>query len=185
MLRMPRRTLGGVVAFLCLVMLAIAPGTALAKKKKPKEPVLQPATYPDMSTYQCRTDAIPIHPGQNINDFTVTNTCPHAVKVSGPGDASIFTPGSNVKGYITRFKPSMVEVHPDGSVTTPSVWDLHLHHVVWIINGQPTFASGEEKTIATLPQGYGGKVSAGATWVLNDMIHNLNASEGRSVYITW
>ena len=62
---------------------------------------------------------------------------------------------------MTRFKPSMVEVHEDGSTTTPAVWDLHLHHVVWLSpNGGPTFASGEEKTIATMPQGYGLKVGA-------------------------
>lgn len=182
---MSRRALGGLLALCCLILLAAVPATAAAKKK-PNEPVLQPATYPDMSTFQCRTDAIPIHPGQNINDFTVTTTCPNAVKVSGPGDASIFTPGSTTKGYITRFKPSMVEVHPNGSLTTPSVWDLHLHHVVWLRNnGGPTFASGEEKTIAMEPQGYGIKVKAGETWGLNQMIHNLNASEGRSVYITW
>lgn len=183
---MVRRALGGLIAFGCLLLLlAAVPASAAAKPKKEQEPVLQPATYPDMTTFQCRTDAIPIHPGQNINDFTVTKTCPNAVKVSGPGDASIFNAGSTAEGYVTRFKPSMVEVHPDGSVTTPSVWDLHLHHVVWLQNGNPTFASGEEKTIATLPQGYGIKVAATANWGLNDMIHNLNASDGRSVYITW
>ncbi len=50
----------------------------------------------------------------------------------------------------------MVEVLPGGETVTPSVWDLHLHHVVWLApNGGPTFASGEEKTIATMPKGYG------------------------------
>src|SRR6478752_1186192 len=155
MASMTRRALGGAIALCCLLLFAAVPGTAFAKKK-PKDPVLTPATYPDMSTFQCRTDAIPIHPGQNINDFTVTTTCPNAVKVSGPGDASIFSPGSSTEGFITRFKPSMVEVKADGSVVTPSVWDLHLHHVVWLKDGSgPTFASGEEKTIAMQPQGYG------------------------------
>ncbi len=182
---MSRRALGGLLALCCLMLVGSAPATASAKKK-PKDPVLKPATYPDMTTYQCRTDAIPIHPGQNVNDFTVTRTCPNAVKVSGPGDASIFNAGSTAEGYITRFKPSMVEVHPDGSVTTPSVWDLHLHHVVWLRGGSgPTFASGEEKTVAMEPQGYGIKVKATENWGLNQMIHNLNASDGRSVYITW
>ncbi len=182
---MSRRVQGGLLALCCLMLVAAAPATASAKKK-PKEPVVHRATYPDMTTFQCRTDAIPIHPGQNINDFTLTKTCPNAVKVSGPGDASIFNAGSTAEGYITRFKPSMVEVHPDGRLTTPSVWDLHLHHVVWLREGAgPTFASGEEKTIAKEPQGYGIKVEATEDWGLNQMIHNLNASDGRSVYITW
>src|SRR4029079_3987412 len=64
--------------------------------------------------------------------------------------------------------------------------DLHLHHVVWLApGGGPTFASGEEKTIAKMPQGYGLNVAGDATWGLNYMIHNLNSSSGRQVYITW
>ena len=173
---------GGSVAFACAVALfalvAAAPASA-------GEPVLQPATYPDLTTYSCRTDAIEIHPGQNINDFGTTKTCPHAEKVSGPGSASIFDAGSTAQGYITRFRPSMVEVKPGGKLVTPAVWDLHLHHVVWLINGNPTFASGEEKTIATMPQGYGTKVGATQDWFINQMIHNLGASANREVYLTW
>ena len=166
-----------------LIVVALLASASPASAKQPK---LQAATYPDMTTYQCRTDAIPIHPGQNLNDFTVTKTCPNAVKVSGPGDVGIFSAGSTAEGYVTRFKPSMVEIKPDGELVTPSVWDLHLHHVVWLKNGfDPTFASGEEKTIATMPQGYGLKAGATDNWGLNQMIHSLNASEGRSVYITW
>ena len=159
---------------------------ASAKKGKQRTPVLKPASYPGMTTFQCRTDAIPIHPGQNLNDFNITQTCPNAVNVSGPVDASIFNDGSTAEGFITRFKPSMVEIKPNGRLVTPSVWDLHLHHVVWLKNGiGPTFASGEEKTIATIPQGYGLKTKATENWGLNQMIHNLNASDGRQVYITW
>ncbi len=182
---MVRRALGGVFALCCLLLLAAAPAHALGGKKQ-KDQILQPTSYPGMTTFQCRTDAIAIHPGQNINDFTVTKTCPNAVTVSGDLDPSIFNAGSKAEGYITRFKPSMVEVQPDGSLTTPSVWDLHLHHVVWLRRGfGPTFASGEEKTIAMQPQGYGLKVGATENWGLNQMIHNLNATDGRSVYITW
>jgi plastocyanin len=147
--------------------------------------VLQPASYPGMTTYQCRTDAITIYPGQNTNLFDRTKTCPNATKISGPGDASVFAPGSTAEGFVTRFKPSMVELHPDGSLTTPSVWDLHLHHIVWIGPGGPTFASGEEKTIAMQPQGYGLKVGGDDDWGLNYMLHSLNAEGGRQVYVTW
>jgi plastocyanin len=150
------------------------------------EEILGSASYPDMTTYACRTDAIEMQPGQNVNHFAVGKTCPNAEKLSGPGDTSVFDRGSTAQGYITRFKPSMVEVKDDGSIVTPAVWDLHLHHVVWVApNGGPTFASGEEKTIAKLPQGYGLKVGGDANWIVNDMLHNLTAEGGREVYLTW
>ncbi len=158
-----------------------SPAVATAKK----EPKLQPASYADTTTFNCRTNAIPIHPGQNLNDFGITKTCPNAEKVSGPVSESVFANGSGQRGYITRFKPSMVEIKPNGKLVTPSVWDLHLHHVVWLRGGSPTFASGEEKTHVKLPQGYGLNVAGDANWIINQMIHNLGASDGRSVYITW
>ena len=49
----------------------------------------------------------------------------------------------------------------------------------------PTFASGEEKTIVKLPQGYGAKVGGDEFWGLNYMIHSLNQIGGREVQITW
>ena len=174
-----RRRLAALLGAFGLALIAAAPASA-------QEEILGAASYPDMSTYQCRTDAIPIYPGQNLNLFGLTKTCPNAVKVSGPGDASDFAPGSTVDGYVTRFQPSMVEVKEDGKLVTPSVWDLHLHHVVWLApNGGPTFASGEEKTIPKMPQGYGFKTGGDATWGLNYMIHSLGSSENRKVYITW
>ena len=180
MATMTRLVRGGLTAVACATVLAIVAAPASAG-----EPILHPATYPDLTTYSCRTDAIAIHPGQNINDFGLTKTCPHAEKVSGPGSADIFNAGSDAEGFITRFKPSMVEIKPSGKLVTPAVWDLHLHHVVWLVHGNPTFASGEEKTIATMPQGYGGKVGATENWGINEMIHNLGASENREVYMTW
>ncbi len=182
---MSRRVLGGLIAVACL-LLAIAPGASAGKGKSKREPVLKAASYPGMATFQCRTDAIPIHPGQNLNDFGTTSVCPNANRISGDVDPSVFSSGSSAKGFITRFKPSMVEIKAGGKLATPSVWDLHLHHVVWLLPGQgPTFASGEEKTIATLPQGYGQPATGGENWGINQMIHNLNASDGRQVYITW
>jgi plastocyanin len=161
-------------------------GLALPASAGAKTKVLSPASYPDTTTYSCRTDAIPIHPGQNLNLVGATKTCPNAEVVRGPGGTGVFSPGSTAEGYVTRFKPSIVEIKPGGELVTPSVWDLHLHHVVWIApDGGPTFASGEEKTIATLPQGYGLRVGGDATWGLNYMIHNLTAAGGRQVYVTW
>ncbi len=148
------------------------------------EPVLGAASYPGMTTYDCATDPITIHPGQNLDLYALTKTCPNAVRVAGPGDTSAFAPGSSAEGYMTRFTPSMVEVLDDGSVTTPSVWDLHLHHVVWIGPGVG-FGTGEEKSDWKFPQGYGFKLAADQTWGINYMIHNLTAEGGRQVRITW
>ena len=170
---------GPALALAAIVLVFAAPASA-------DEQVLGAASYPGMTTYNCRTDAITIEPGKNTNLLGLTKTCPNAEVVRGPGDTSPFEPGSTQHGYVTRFKPSMVELKADGSLVTPSVWDLHLHHVVWISpTGGPTYASGEEKTEVKLPQGYGGKVGGDATWGLNYMIHNLTPVGGRQVYITW
>jgi plastocyanin len=182
----PRRVLlGAALAAISLLLLPAASAVARGPSKSGDSQVLQPASYPNMTTYNCRTDPITVYPGQNLNLYGQTKTCPHAQKVSGPGDTSPFQQGSGAKGFVTRFQPSMQEIHPDGSLTTPSVWDLHLHHVVWLSPSGPTFASGEEKTIAKYPQGYGLKVGGNANWGINYMIHSLNASSGRQVQITW
>ena len=56
----------------------------------------------------------------------------------------------------------MVEIKDGGQLVTPSVWDLHLHHVVWIApDGGPTFASGKEKTIASFSPEVTGSRSVG------------------------
>jgi hypothetical protein len=170
---------GALIAAVGSLLAATCPAVAA-------EPVLSAASYGDMTTYDCATDPITVHPGQNLNLYALTKTCPNAEKVSGPGDTSVFAPGSTAEGYMTRFKPSMVEVHDDGSVTTPSVWDLHLHHVVWLgFNSGVGFGTGEEKSEWKLPQGYGFKLGGDQSWGLNYMIHNLTARGGRQVQITW
>ncbi len=176
----------GVLVAVCAIAAALCLPAAASAADGQVQVLKAVKGYPGQSTFSCRTDAIPIHPGQNINDLALTQTCPHAQRISGSVSPSVFNKGSKTKGFITRFKPSMLEVHDDGSTTTPPVWDLHLHHVVWIDpHGGPTFASGEEKTIPKLPRGYGYEVAGGANWMINQMIHELNAREGRSVYITW
>ena len=171
-----------------LLSLGAAPAGAQyggGNQGRASEEILPAASYPGMTTYSCRTDALPIHPGQNLNLVGLTKTCPNAQVVSGPGDTSPFQPGSTQQGYITRFKPSMVEITDEGLVT-PSVWDLHLHHVVWVSPSEgPAFGSGEEKTEVKLPQGYGAKVGGDAWWGLNYMIHSLNQLGDRSVHLTW
>ncbi len=174
-----RRLLPGVLAIVAASLLTLAsPATA-------KLPVLQPASYPGMTTFNCRTDAIVLQPGQNLNRIGLTKACPNAEVVDGPLGTDVFAAGSDAEGYITRFKPSMVEIKPGGRLVTPAVWDLHLHHVVWNPPGGGTLAAGEEKTIAMLPQGFGIKLAATADWLLVHMLHNLTAQPNRSVYLTW
>jgi len=170
---------GALLVVIGALLASAAPASA-------QEEILGAASYPDMTTYKCRTDAIPIAPGQNPNLVGSTKTCPNAEVVSGPGDTSVFNPGSAAQGYITQFRPSMVEIMGDGTLRTPATSDVMLHHAVWVSpNGGPTFASGEEKTYIKLPQGYGHKIGGDATWGLNYMIHSLNSRGGRQVYITW
>lgn len=89
-------------------------------------------------------------------------------------------------GYITRIFPNMT--FPNGRVPRTDV--LHLHHGVWINrNPQPGasslfFASGEEKTIYTLPRGYGYPVRASDKWSLNYMVHNFTPNRYR-VYFNY
>jgi len=174
-----------VVRALIAALAALAALPAAAAAGEPEE-ILGTASYPGMTTYACRMGPLPIVPGQNLNELAGTSTCPNAEVVSGDGGTDVFDPGSTEEGFITRFKPSMVELLPGGGEKTPSVWDLHLHHVVWLKQaGGPTFASGEEKTHVKLPQGYGIRAEGGENWGVNHMIHNLTATGGRQVYLTW
>ena len=182
-----RRPAHAIFVLLASVAIAALFASPASAGKKPKT-LKAVKDYPGMTTFKCHTNPIDIYPGQNTNDFTVTQTCPNAVKVGGgPVDPSVFAANSTTQGYVTRFKPSMVEVHDDGSTTVPPVWDLHLHHVVWLSPGgfNPTFAAGEEKSIPKFPRGYGLQVAGGANWGINQMLHELNSREGRQVEITW
>jgi plastocyanin len=103
-----------------------------------------------------------INPGQNIIRLNATNLFPQ------------------VPGYITRFDPELV--YEDGTV--PAVDVLHLHLAVWLVNLNPQFAVGEEKTIVQLPRGFGYRSSPSDSWLVNDMIHDLTG-QAASVYIVW
>ena len=101
---------------------------------------------------------VTIKPGQNVIRLYGTNLFP------------------KVPGYITRFDPELV--YPNGKV--PRVDIIHLHHAVWLVNGNPQFAVGEEKTIVQLPQGFGWRSQPSDSWGINDMLHNLTARAARS-----
>jgi plastocyanin len=111
---------------------------------------------------------IDIMPGQNI------------IKLRPARDANQTPLWPQKDGYITRFDPEFI--YSDGTV--PRVDVLHLHHAVWLVNGGPQFAVGEEKTVQQLPQGFGWRSHPGDSWILNDMLHDLVARPAK-VYVVW
>ena len=80
-----------------------------------------------------------------------------------------------------RFRPNLIYTK---SHKVPRVDVIHLHHGVWLINGYPTFAAGEEKTTSILPQGYGYHYKPSDGWIMNYMIHNLTPTPTK-VFITY
>ncbi|MCB0868532.1 MAG: hypothetical protein KDB48_07530 [Solirubrobacterales bacterium] len=83
-----------------------------------------------------------------------------------------------VDGWLTRLKPDLV--NEDGSVPLSS--KVMFHHGVWLNLSRKDattgsferfYATGEEKTITSFPQGFGYQYKASDTWLLNHMIHNL------------
>jgi plastocyanin len=105
---------------------------------------------------------VTVQPGQNIIRLNGTNLFPR------------------VPGYITRFDPELV--YANGTV--PRVDVVHLHHAVWVVNGSPQFAAGEEKTITQAPRGFGWRSVPDDNWLLNDMLHDLVGTPA-TLYIVW
>ena len=102
-----------------------------------------------------------------------------------PGQNTISIDGDDVPrpkraGWIVGFRPNLEYIN--GKI--PGVDVLHLHHAVWLINGQPTFAAGEEKTNVKVPRPYGWRHEPDDAWALNHMVHNLLPSRSR-VYLTY
>ena len=85
-----------------------------------------------------------------------------------------------VNGWIVGFRPGLER--PDGS--SPPVSQIHLHHAVWLVNFQPTYAAGEEQTRVDMPNGFGWRYGTSDNWILNHMIHNLTPTPTK-VYLTW
>jgi plastocyanin len=122
--------------------------------------LLAPAAQAE--TLQYRFGPIHIAPGRNDIEFELNDQKPP------------------VDGWITGFKPNLI--YTDGRV--PRVDVVHLHHGVWLVNGAPEFAAGEEKTEIRAPAGYGWRYRTSDSWVMNHMIHNLTPSAA-DVYITY
>ena len=106
----------------------------------------------------------PVHlgPGQNIIQYSSPNI-----------------PKPAVAGWITGIRANMVFL--DGSVPRSDV--IMLHHAVWLNLSAPDmsspglperfFATGEEKSILTLPSKFGYRYEPTDLWLLNYMLHVL------------
>jgi plastocyanin len=114
-----------------------------------------------------------VQPGQNVINYSGRSV-----------------PKPSVDGYIVRFAANLRRA--DGSI--PPVDVIHLHHGVWLTTSEHDttmpafperfFAAGEEKTILTLPPGYGYQYKASDTWIINYMLHNL-FPEPQQIWITY
>ena len=165
---------------------AIAGLVALPAVASAGEEILPKVEYEDATTFQCRTDAIPIQPGQNLNPIAGTRTCPtRSRSVSGPGDTSIFA-GSNAAGLHHSVQAEhggglrqRRARHPErlGSASA----SRRLAHA----ERRPDVRFGGGEDEAKMPQGYGIKV--GLARQLGPQSHDprLNAEGGRQIYITW
>jgi len=156
---MPRlaKVLTGLAVIACV---AVAPASAMALPgaKVSSTKLVQQVNYPETQHLHYEYGPIDITPGQNNIEAHINNAKP------------------KVPGYITRFKPNLVY---SGTHKVPRVDVIHLHHGVWLNNGYPTFAAGEEKTTAQLPRGYGYHYQPSDRWIMNYMIHNLLAEPTR------
>lgn len=151
---MSRRSL---LAALCALAAAAVPAAAGAA-----EPHAQAVDYPGLQHLSYRFGPIDVAPGQNTIEIANNELKPP------------------VPGYITAFRPNLT--YMDGKV--PRVDVIHLHHGVWLVNGNPTWAAGEEKTNVFLPQGYGYAYDTRQAWHLNYMVHNLTPNADQ-VYLTY
>jgi plastocyanin len=102
-------------------------------------------------------------------------------------------------GFMIRAAPNLRYAKPNGTCCAgiPRVDVLHLHHGVWLSDGTagvgeangyggfyPFMATGEEKTVFSVPSGYGYPVGGQDHWLFNYMIHNLTATPAQ-VYVTY
>jgi plastocyanin len=150
---------------LCFAVLAVMvpPASALPGAHVSATRFVAPADYPGIQHLHYEFGPVTINPGQNVIDFAPNDLKP------------------DVPGYITRFQPDLVYAKDH---TVPRVDVIHLHHGVWVIDGYPTFAAGEEKTVTMFPAGYGLRHEPSDRWLMNHMIHNLRPDPTK-VFITY
>ncbi len=92
--------------------------------------------------------------------------------------------------YVTRVRPNLVG--PDGR--PPAVEKVHMHHAVMLNMSRQDasapelperfYGFAEEKTIGTMPPGYGYPAKASDVWAVNYMLHN-GTPQNETVFIEY
>ncbi|MSX03102.1 MAG: hypothetical protein F2813_08090, partial [Actinobacteria bacterium] len=121
-------------------------------------PQVGAADFPEGTVSKTYKVPLSIKPGQNLNLLKTI------------GRNSDMRPKEN--GWIVGFVPNLKLA--DGS--TPPVDQIHLHHLVMLLNFNVLTAAGEEKTRWFTPNGFGYRYNATDSLVLNHMIHNLTSN---------
>jgi plastocyanin len=146
--------------------LILPPAAAIADTGYPNKLVntYPTASYAGEQHLHFKFGPIHVNPGQNTVSIA-------PIKADGL---------PSVPGYVTSFTPNLTYL--DGTV--PGVDVVHLHHGVWLVDGAPEAAVGEEKTIVDLPQGFGEHYDPGQKWMMVHMVHDLLPNP-TDVYITY
>ena len=150
-----------VLPVLMAAIAAAVPSVASAEATPPLPEIVKPALPAGTIT---KTYQVPlsIKPGQNLNLYEYIKADQR------PSEA----------GWIVGFRPDLKLA--DG--TTPPVDQIHLHHLVMLLNRDIIVASGEEKTQVTLPTGFGYPYKPTDRLMLNHMIHNFTANPENVVF---
>jgi len=166
--------MGNILKSTKLIVGLFAVGLSLLIAPVVQAQVTRVETLPDgAQRISYRIGPLSVTPGQNrIDNKTITG---------------LERPAAN--GWITRIQPDLVRA--DGSV--PKSSQIMFHHGVWINNsyndttggsGERFYATGEEKTIVDLPDGFGYRYKKTDNWVFNNMIHNLTP-EAMTLYAAY
>ena len=118
-----------VLALLVLPAAAQAAGKPLPGARISTKAFSQPATYPGMQHLHYEYGPIKINPGAEHHRLRRQQSQAERPRLHHALPARTSSTRRN---------------H-----TIPRVDVIHLHHGVWLINGYPTFAAGEEKTVFT------------------------------------
>jgi plastocyanin len=165
-----RQFVGAAAAALIAAAVIASPAGAAPSGSKPRGfPIITNPVPNGAQRLHFEVGPLPITPGQN--SIGLSRAIPEP-----PADGWIVGMSTNLR-------------LADGTV--PPVDVIHLHHGVWLnasagdlLGSGRFFAAGEEKTIMTLPAGYGYAFKATDRWLLNYMLHN-QLSKANQVWITY
>jgi hypothetical protein len=183
-------------ALLAVLALFLGGAPALAQESEPQPPLPAPGFVQQGPGEPCtvENEYEGAMYGLEVGDVRYGEQCKRIRFAFGP---ILVKPGENdallqpvtiekprYDGHITRFKPDLLQAATGRS---PATDHMHLHHATWLggsYGNGPFFASGEEKTILTLPEGYGMPIGGDDSWLLLYMVHN-DHSDAEVVWLTY